>query len=171
MKRLTLLIAVALFNAGCVKPLTPTKPPVSASLSSSNMQERLAKPHSNTIVRAFLPTAEGDKKVAKEVAGAECTLRSDEISAQVTTPQAVVLPSFKQKAAFENRGVPGAIVVDCEYQGRTGRSLLTVQEKKVAVVQGAGIAGMLIGAAVSSAVASTTPWAYPDEAHVTLVQQ
>ena len=43
--------------------------------------------------------------------------------------------------------------------------------KKVAVVQGAGIAGMLIGAAVSSAVASTTPWAYPGEAHVTLVQQ
>ncbi len=168
MTKLPFVFAAALLTAGCATTLTPTEGPVPASVTSASVQERLSSGRNETMVRAYLPAAAGETGLGTEVAGAQCSLTSDELNARVTTPQAVILPSFKQRGAMANRGVPGAILVDCEYQGQTGRSLLTAQEKDLAVVQGAGVGGLLIGLAVSGIAANTTPWSYPVTANVSL---
>ncbi|PJI86199.1 hypothetical protein BC777_2564 [Yoonia maricola] len=168
MTKLTFVFAAALLTAGCATNLTPTEGPVSASVTSAAVSERLANGRNETMVRAYLPADTGETGLGAEVAGAECSLTSDELTANVTTPQAVILPSFKQRGALENRGVPGAILVDCEYQGQAGRVLLTAQEKDLAVVSGAGVGGLLIGLAVSGVAANTTPWSYGPVANVAL---
>ncbi|WP_156788417.1 hypothetical protein [Roseobacter sp. CCS2] len=168
MTKLPFVFAAALLTAGCATNLTPTEGPVAASVTSASVQERLANGRNETMVRAYLPAAPGETGLGTEVAGAECSLTSDELTARVTTPQAVILPAFKQRGSMENRGVPGAILVDCDYEGREGRALLTAQEKDLAVVQGAGMGGLLLGLAVSGIAANTTPWNYPTIANVAL---
>lgn len=170
MKNISFALAAALLTAGCATNLTPTEGPVSAAVTSTSVQERLSSGRKETMVRAYLPAAAGETGFGTEVAGADCSLTSDELTARVTTPQAVILPSFKQRGSMENRGVPGAILVDCNYQDQSGRALLTAQEKDLAVVQGAGMGGLLIGLAVSGIAANTTPWSYPTIANVALAK-
>lgn len=169
MKKIILMTSTVAMLSACAELAEPTAPPTSAALSATYPKERLGQNTSNTTIRTFIPSAE-EGKPPTEVLGAKCTLVSDELTANVTTPQAVILPTFKQRAEFSNRGVPGAISVNCRTPGKSGQALVTANEKKVAVVTGGGIAGLLIGAAVSGAVASSTPWTYPADVRVTLVE-
>ncbi len=173
MTKLPLILAALSLSAACATTplLEPTAGPVSPSLLGAGTAERLSSGRNETMVRAYLPNAENPTALGTEVAGAECSLRSDELRASVVTPQAVILPTFKQRGALEDRGVPGALLVSCDYRGQTGRTLLTAQEKEVAVVSGAGLGGLVLGLAVSGIAANTTPWRFEPSAAVVLNNQ
>lgn len=132
---------------------------------ASVSKDRLTKGETKITVRAFCP---GDKPNIRggEVLGAKCSLASDELRATVVTPQVVIAPNFKQRANFPNRGVPGSLDVRCTAGQAKGKALLRALEKQLAVATDRGIAGLIVTAAVSTALATSTPWTYPAAANV-----
>jgi len=143
-----------------------TQPPVSAAMTSAAGPERLAPNTSKMAVRAFKRRTDGKPGVGDEILGAKCTLVSDELRATVITPQEVILPRFKQRKEFANRGVPGSIVVKCQAGPEQGQVLVTAQEKQVSTAIGGGLIGAVLTTAVTAAAASATPWAYPSAVSV-----
>jgi len=121
-------------------------------------------------VRAFAPPTQ-DSKTGNEIVGAKCDLVSDEIRASVVTPQVVILPTFKQRDKFPNRGVPGSIAVTCTAGNQVGQALATVKAKEATVATGAGLFGALLTAAVTSAVASSTAWQFQPVINVGVTEQ
>ncbi|GAA6187086.1 hypothetical protein [Litorivita sp. NS0012-18] len=84
------------------------------------------------------------------------------------TPQVVVLPKFKQRAGLDNRGLPSSLIVTCKADKLSGAASVSWQEKAIGTTVGGGLAAALITVAVSAAVASSVPWAYPADVKVTL---
>ena len=78
----------------------------------------LAKGTTKTTVRAY--TASADGKKTNEVVGAKCKIESDELLAEVVTPQVVVLPKFKQRAELDNRGLPSSLIATCKADKLSG---------------------------------------------------
>lgn len=142
--------------AACQAPMEITKPPVPAGVKSSVSQNRLSTGKSTVEVRSYRIV--DDKPV--EFAGASCAVESDELYAKVITPAKLSVPTFKQRSAFENRGAPSALIANCSANGKTAVAQITANQKQAAVGTGAGIAGILVSAAVTSVVAASSPWRY-----------
>jgi hypothetical protein len=165
MKKYVAMVVAAGLVSGCVQPMEITSEPVRATVVPSVPKDRLTKNTSQMEVRAFKATEDG-KTV--EVAGAVCELVSDELRARVVTPQVVILPTFKQRESFPNKGVPGSLAVTCKGGNMTGQAIVTANEKQVATATGGGIAAAVITLAITAAVANSTPWQFPFAANVTM---
>lgn len=165
MKAWKISVLVALGLAAC-NPMTPTEAPVSAAMSASVPKERLTGNTTKIMVRAFVLDADGKKR--NEVKGARCSLKSDELTATVVTPQEVIVPSFKQRRELPKRGVPGSLIVTCKAGEQSGKALVTVNAKSISTATGIGLAGALITIAATTAVATATPWQYAPQASVVM---
>ncbi|MEP4197621.1 MAG: hypothetical protein ABJL99_18515 [Aliishimia sp.] len=159
MKKIAICTAAIVGLSGCMAPIKITSEPVAASLTSPALQERLSPNTMKMTVRAFTPKT--DEAPGAEVAGAKCTLVSDELRATVITPQEVILPRFKQRAAAENRGLPGSLVITCTAGELKGKSIVTAQAKQVGTAVNAGLGAAILTTLVTAAVATATPWQYP----------
>ncbi len=169
MKKIFIAMGLVGLCAACEPMVEVTQEPLAIALNSSVSRDRLADRTTQMTVRAFLPGEKPNQR-GSEVLGATCTLTSDEFRATLTTPRAVILPAYKQRKEFENRGAPGAITVQCRTAEAKGSILVTAQEKELTAVTGAGAAGFIIGLAVSGAIAQSTPWAYPGAVGVILAE-
>lgn len=149
-------VAAIIALAACQSPMEIKSEPVNAGFKTSAGQERLANGTSVVEVRSY--NLVDDKPV--EFAGASCTVESDELFAKVITPAKLVVPSFKQRKQFENRGAPSALIATCSANGKTAVAQTVANQKKAGVATGAGLAGALITAAVTTAIASSSPWRY-----------
>lgn len=158
MKRLRVLGMVAGCGllAGCVSPLEVTQPPVQATLRPGVSTDRIAGSVTTTV-----RSTTGHDKDQREFAGAVCTLQSDEITARFTTPAKVILPKFRQRAEFPNRGRPTEARIQCTAQGKTGIESYAAADKQLQTATNAGIAGAILTTAVSGAIAASAPWNYP----------
>lgn len=161
------LIAVcasAALLAGCATvtpPIKITEPPVAASRKAALAEDRMAGT-SNVTVRSFTMAKNKDgKDVRVEFAGAVCSLDSSEIRAKFVTPANVVVPTFRQRAAFENRGRPSDLRLLCKANGQTIITTHFANNKEVSTATNAGIGGAILTTIVTAAVASSTPWKYP----------
>lgn len=152
-------LCVATLSACTVEYSKITVAPVMAAVLSSMNKDRLTGSTQRIAVRTVTKGADGK---LKEIIGAKCVLTSDELRAEVVTPQEVVVPTFKQRAEFPNRGLPSGLVADCTAGKLTGRGITVSGQKEAAVGTGAGIAGALITLAVTAAIASSSPWQYPN---------
>ncbi|MFY0681642.1 MAG: hypothetical protein JXR13_13800 [Thalassovita sp.] len=166
MKKLVLAATAALSLAGCAQPAAITRAPAAAALTGHVSKDKLAKGTRDTFVRAYTVDAQTGKRT--EVVGATCELRSDELAARVITPQAVVLPKFKQSKDYEDRGKPSDLVVTCSDEGLKGTTAVAAEDKSASTATGGGIAAALIVAAVSVAAARSEPWDYPANIKVDL---
>ena len=165
MKKTSFAIAFGLLTSACTAPvptLEVTRAPTTASLQSSVSQDRLTGKTQEILIR----TRQTQGETVAEVGNIECEITSDELSGRIVTPQAITVPTFKQRRALENRGLPSALVVDCSGQGLSGRSLITPAEKQTTTVGGLGLIGALVSTAASAAIATGTPWAFPEQASV-----
>ena len=169
MKKCFAFALPVLLVSGCVQLAPITEEPVGAGLTKSVKEERLAGSTTNMVVRAFTPS-EQPNQPGDEIIGAKCELVSDEIRATVITPQAVVLPNFKQNAEFANRGVPGSIAVTCNTDTARGQVLVTAQPKQAGTAVGGGLAVAVITAAVTAVAAATSPWTYPPAVVVVMTE-
>ncbi len=127
---------------------------------------------STTLVRTF--TADADGKLV-EVSGVTCRMRSDQLTAQVITPQYVTYPNFLQASRFANRGQPDPLVVTC----RNGEASAT--QVVPAFPQGGAGARSTTSTSTSGTttvstslvpltgnVASSYPWTFPSQIRVTI---
>lgn len=146
--------------AACAEPVAITRDPVDASVLASVPSARLTKGTTRMMIRAY-KSENGKISVASEIGGAKCTLVSDELRATLIAPQEVILPQFKQRKEFPNRGVPGALLITCEAGKLSGKKLVTVNEKAIGTTTGAGAGGALVTILATTALATSTPWAYP----------
>ncbi|MCP4181898.1 MAG: hypothetical protein GY761_01045 [Hyphomicrobiales bacterium] len=105
-------------------------------------------------------TNTGYQKEQQEVAGAKCTMESEEIYASFVSPAKITVPTFSQRSKFANRGRPSPLRVECHIDGKFGVNSLTANDKEVSVATNAGIAGAVVSLLVSGAIASATPWRY-----------
>lgn len=144
---------------GCVQPTPITQPPVTAGIYSSVDRSRLSPGTTTIAIRTLQKGEKGHH--TKEVTGVPCTVESDEVKASVVTPQEIIVPNFKQRAALPNRGLPSALVVTCEGGGQRGVASVTSREKQVSSATGGGLAVALITIATTAAIANSTPWVYP----------
>lgn len=144
--------------AACQPVAEITQEPSNAYLTKASAEQRLTGGTSKVTVRAYREGADG--KRGEEIIGAKCKLVSDDLAADAVTPQEVIVPRFKQRAEFEDRGVPSALVVSCKYGDLSGVSQVTAVPKSTTVMTGAGIAGALVSIAASAALATSTPWIY-----------
>lgn len=165
MKKAVIASAMVATLSGCMQLADVESAPVSANVAASFPKDRLAKNTNEITVRAFLP-GEKPNTLGQEVIGAKCTLKSDELTATVITPQKVIVPGFKQAKAYPNRGVPGSLVVRCSTGKAKGQSVLTVSGKSAATTTGAGAGAAILTTLITAAVASSTPWYYPPQAFV-----
>lgn len=168
MKPLALPLIAAIGLSACSSGLSTSGGPVDATLNAGFDSERLSDGQTKLMVRTYRPDPADPSERGEEVAGAQCALQSDELSAQVTSPQQVILPRFKQRGRFENRGAPGAIGITCDLGNSTGQTLVTPMEPELMVQQDQGLVVALISLAMSSAASSVQPWIYPNDAQVTL---
>ena len=166
MKKILLSACAACVVSGCVQPAPITEPPVTAGIYSSVDRSRLSPGTTTVAIRAFQKGEKGTHN--KEVTGVPCTVESDEVKAKVITPQEVIVPNFKQRAALPNRGLPSALVVTCEGGGMRGIASTTSRAKQVSTATGGGLAVALITMAATAAVANSTPWVYPGAVHVAM---
>lgn len=131
------------------------------------MEVFLGTPSEKTgAIRAFQKGEKGSHN--KEVTGVPSTIESDEIKASVITPQEVIVPNFKQRAALPNRGLPSALIVTCEGGGERGVASAASRAKQVSSASGGGLAVALITIAATAAIANSTPWVYPGAIHVAM---
>lgn len=163
------IMAIAL--SGCVtKPPLDVKPEAATvKLHANAPKDRLNSDiTTKTTIRAFKVVSGKDNKATQvEVAGAQCTLRSDHLFAKITTPQKVVLPKYIQKAKLQGRGVPPSILVKCTQGDLKGQSLLTAKPGKI--ISGSGILALdILLIAGSAAAAATADWRYAEYSGVLL---
>lgn len=141
----------------CTKPLEVTTAPKRAAYVAGFDQGRVAR--SNTIT---VRTYTGRKRDREEFAGARCQMKSAEIKANFVTPAKIIVPAFVQKRAYANRGRPTQLRIVCKANGKTGVESFSAANKKVSTSTNAGITGAILTTIVSGAIASSTPWKYPD---------
>lgn len=161
-------VAIAALS-GCMQLAEISSEPASAQLKASVPQERLNPNTSKMTVRAFQPGAKANTR-GNEIVGARCSLVSDELNATVITPQVVILPKFKQRVEFADRGVPGSIAISCKAGKSQGKTVVTAQPKQVSTAVGGGLVAAIITTAVTAAAASSTPWTYPPAVNVVIAE-
>lgn len=155
-----IICGVALLALGaCVKPMEITTKPVAASYAKGFDAARVSGSTTATM-RSFVNE--------KEVSGAKCVARSNEVSVSYITPAKVILPTFTQSGKFAERGRPSALRVECKLGSQTGVQSFTAIDKQIGVATNAGVGGAILTAIVSGAMAASTPWRYPDLQHVSL---
>lgn len=159
-KKLSIAIGAAIAVAGCTpEPAKVTQEPVSAAVKRGTDTKRFAQGTTQVVIRAYKKNADG--KTSSEVVGAKCKVESDELLAEVITPQAVIVPNFRQNTAYPNRGLPSALLVNCKADALRGTATAASNEKQVATAVGGGLLAAVVSTAVSVAVANSTPWIYP----------
>lgn len=145
----------------CVAPVQYAKitaAPQPVSVLASVNKARLTDKTQPIEIRTITKGADGKMQ---EVTGAKCKLTSDELRGEVMTPQAAVVPTFKQSKDFAGRGLPSGLVADCTAGKLKGRAISIAQEKQASTATGGGLGVALITLAVTAAVASSTPWNWP----------
>ncbi len=157
-----LLSSLAL--AACVPVAKIEQPPVTIGYAKGFNTGRVASQKTITL-RSYA----GEGRDKKEVLGATCVLQSEELSGKVVTPSQIVLPLFIQSPSLKDRGRPTPLRVECKHDGMTGVESYNAVEKTTGVATNAGIAGAILTAVVSGAIASSTPWEFPGGMDVTLV--
>jgi hypothetical protein len=167
MKKLIFAVAALSVLAACQTPAEITSEPSNARMLGSVSQDKIGTGTTKVTVRAYLPSETGEG-LGQEVLGAKCDLRSDDVIASAVTPQEVIVPTFKQRKEFAERGVPSALVVTCSSGGRIGKSQVTATAKSASVGTGGGLGFALATLVVSSALASSTPWSYDGAVNVVL---
>ena len=151
MRLLPIAITAALFIGACTEsgqPLNTT--PVSITLSPA-LQARTIS-YDRVVLRSMQPGPDG-KPV--ELAGAKCTLKSSDLSAELVTPAAVNLPRVK--------GQPGPITVTCRAAGKSGSKQIPPRLVRAqgSAPAGGGLAGALIMAAAAGAMSGIADrWSY-----------
>ncbi len=165
MKKLA-FFAVAAALAGCTPKLEITQPSTTAGIRADVDRARITS-YRTTEIR----TMTNRDGASVEVGGLSCTLSSTEVSASVITPARVDLPRFVQSGEFEDRGRPAQMQVRCEGDDLRGAETVFAQDKQVATATNAGIAGAILTTAVTAAVASSTPWKFPEVVSVTVMKE
>ena len=147
-----------LLLAACQADVAPTLKPVDAKISGGVGSDRLIGSQTVT-VRSF---AQVDGK-RTEVPGVACTVRAAEFSANVVTPQGVVIPSFLQGERFAKRGQPGQMAVTCK--GKAVAFAAFPAGGSVPVTTSSGTPGqpgyMQTTTGVLVGNKSAQPWVYP----------
>ncbi|MFQ1702863.1 hypothetical protein ACJ5NV_19975 [Loktanella agnita] len=162
MKSLTCIAGIIALSA-CTPPLEITQPNATAGVVSTVDRARITS-YRTTEIRTY--TMQDDAQV--EVGNQVCSLRSEEVAAQVITPIRVDIPRFVQSGNFENRGRPMPLQISCEGNGLQGAETVFAQDKQVSTATNAGIGGAILSTVVSAAVASSTPWRFPEAVKVTV---
>ncbi|PJI86200.1 hypothetical protein BC777_2565 [Yoonia maricola] len=121
MKRTSFCGLALVAFAACADTSLPVSGPTVAMTQSRAINADQTIGTSTTLVRTFIKDAEGNRT---EISGVTCRLRSDQLSAQVITPQNVAYPTFLQAARFEKRGLPDALVVTCSNGDRSGTQVM-----------------------------------------------
>lgn len=156
------LVFMTMGIGGCVSDIPITQPTVIASTRPAlNRDQTLGQ--RGVIIRSYA-NVEGKRT---EVAGARCSLRSNEFSANVTTPGGVAIPMLIQGSRFANRGKPTPLTVTCE--GNELRKTITVDAVPLLASGGNTTTSSSSGATVSvstsvisSATAASKPWTFPN---------
>ncbi|MGB0959196.1 MAG: hypothetical protein ACPGVK_03005 [Halocynthiibacter sp.] len=164
MKKLILLSAALLVSACATPPAKITSRPAQVQFLTTAPNGRIVDKTTKTTVRAFA-AIEGSK--TKEVSGAQCTLTSDHIRANVVTPQVVMLPKYDQDKKLKNRGVPPSILVTCRAGNKSGSTLLAAKPGKIISGSGNLFVDMVLIAG-SAAAATTADWRYSEFANVVM---
>ena len=148
-------LALVIFASGCVKTIKIESRPVVANYKAGFDTDRVA---GKTVI--VVRTNTGYQKELKEVAGAKCSMESDEIYASFTSPAKVTVPTFSQRAKFTNRGRPSQLRIECRINGRFGVATINANDKEISAATNAGVGGAIVSVLVSGAIAATTPWRY-----------
>lgn len=115
MIRKAAVIIAGLLVVGCnTTPVEITRDEVTARKLRSIPEARLLRDQTT-----FVRTYTGTEKKRTEVSGARCTLKTADVTAQVTTPAKVRLPVYVQGKRFENRGRPSDMTITCRADGQT----------------------------------------------------
>jgi hypothetical protein len=162
MRRLTYIVGAIALSA-CTQQLEITQPNVNAGLLPGVDPARFTS-YRTTEIRTY--TQQGGNQV--EIRNQVCALRSDEVAARVITPVRVDLPRFVQSGSFDNRGRPSPLQISCEADGLQGAETVFAQDKEITTATGAGMGGAILTTVVSGAVASSTPWRFPETVGVTV---
>ena len=162
MRNFALIVFVSA-AAGCTPPMEVTQPKVTAGIVSTVDRQRLSS-YTDMTVRAY--NARGEKPA--ELRGVPCTVRSEQISVDVTTPVTIALPRFVQSGRFDQRGRPAQLLVSCEANGMRGAASVDAEDKQVSTATNAGLAGAILTTAVTAAMAGTTPWKFPAAVNVNM---
>lgn len=156
------LVPVALLLGACGTPrMDITQPAASAGVIQGVSSERVADATRMT-VRTFT-MREGE---SVEVSGLACQMRSEELFTTFSSPSYVNVPRFVQSPRFENRGRPTPLLIRCEGDGLSGAVSVDGENKQVSTATNAGIGGAILTTMVTAAVASSTPWKFPDTVDV-----
>lgn len=147
--------------AGCDSAIKIDQEPIPASYKRGFNMDRVSGSIDVT-VRTFTRV----DKDTREFAGAKCTAESDEISIVFTSPAKLRVPKFGQRKEFAHRGRPTPLRIVCKVGDKTGIASFTADDKTVQVATNAGVAGAIITAVASGAIASASPWHYPIEMRV-----
>lgn len=174
MRNYLLCSILAISVSGCVtQPTQPLdiKPEVASVRLSANVpKDRIRhEKGSGTTIRTYkFVSGKNGKMTEAEVAGASCTLQSDHLSANVVTPQKIVLPYYDQNAKLPNRGVPPSILVKCRAGNLNGQSLLAAKPGKISSGGSGNLVVDLIFLAGTAAVAASADWRYAEGVKIVL---
>ena len=158
-------VAVVLSACGGTPLIQVTQKPIVATYHRNVPEDRIFG-SSEIVIRSFRG---GDPRV--EFAGAKCTLRSDDVRASFTTPAIVVVPKYKQRRSFPNRGRPSEVTVNCRAGGEKVITSFFAKDKEVQAATNAGIGGAILSMAVSGAIASSSPWRYPEQVWIEFAEK
>lgn len=156
--------------AACADTSLPVSGPPVAMAQSSAISADQTLGRSTTLIRTFTKGADG---TLTEISGVTCRARSDQLSAQVITPQYVTYPTFLQAARFDNRGQPDALVVTCTNGDRTGTQVMapvtqgSSRSQTATTTTTSGdttISTSLV--ALTGNVSSSYPWSFPAQLRV-----
>ena len=162
LKKYLPIVGVVMISA-CTPPMEITQANATAGVVESVDRSRITS-YRTTEVRTFV--IEDGKEV--EVGNKSCAIQSAEVAAQVITPVRVDLPRFVQSGDYAERGRPAPLQVRCEGSGLRGAETVFAEDKQVSTATNAGVGGAILTTVVTAAMASTTPWRFPEVVRVTL---
>lgn len=163
--RLAPLCLIAALASGCTQRLAIETPAVRADLSEALDESRIAG-FDRVAVRSF----EIGAKSAREFAGADCVLSSEELHARVTTPGYVIVPKFVQSRRFPERGRPAHLRVACRGSAGFGINSYTAEDKEIKTLTNGGLATAAVTTIFTAALAATTPWSFAEELNVPVMR-
>jgi hypothetical protein len=163
MRNIIMFASLCALSACATPRLEIVQPPVSAGVIQGVSTQRIANSTQMTV--RTLTVQDGE---TVEVSGLSCNLRSDELSANFTSPAYVNVPRFVQSARFANRGRPTPLLIRCEGGELTGVVSVDGEDKRIGTATNAGIGGAILTTLVTAAVASSTPWKFPENVNVTV---
>ncbi|MEO3415662.1 hypothetical protein AAFO92_13480 [Roseovarius sp. CAU 1744] len=153
--------------------------PQNAEITQSDLHVQAAGPAKDRVVgalplvvRTYVKDSDGKDK---EVSGATCRFQSREVSAKVTSPRRLVLPTYAQGARFKDRGAPAPVIVSCRGDGRKGATRITpvpigsganTTDKSTAYSGGTSL--NVNTTSLTRRMASANPWMYGVEVKVVL---